>query len=208
MLSVKAKGVHQGRRLRRRRHVGHRVREQERGIQRLLPVRAKRVAAGAAGQPGGGGQELPVDVRATVGAWRTRGRGRRRKMTYRAVAEQRDVQRAQRGEQLPNEKVAASDSYCAGIATGVSRVGTPGALLALIPFHGSWGHGLLGQQGVPGHRVPRADRGRGAQDRRARVLRRRRCPAGHSCGRGAAGCTFYLRVGRRKRHEGRIHMRA
>ena len=208
MLSVKAKGVHQGRRLRRRRHVGHRVREQERGIQRLLPVRAKRVAAGAAGQPGGGGQELPVDVRAPVGAWRTRGRGRRRKMTYRAVAEQRDVQRAQRGEQLSNENAAASNSNCAGTAPGGSRVDAPGDLLAMISFHDTWVHGLLGQQGVPGHRVRRADRDRGAQDGRARVLRRRRCPAGHSCGRGAAGCTFYLRVVRRKRLEGRIHMRA
>ena len=165
-------------------------------------------AVGAAGRPIGGGQERHRRASACLHRGEPVAMGGGAKWPTSAVAKQRAVQRAQRGEQRSNWNVAARDSYRAGNATSGNRVDAPDALLALVPSLWLLGHGLLGQRGVPGHRVRRADRGRGARDGRARVLRRRRCPAGHSCGRGMAGCTFYLRVGRRKRHEGRIHMRA
>ena len=159
--------------------------------------------------PQGGRRQRGQDARHRASACWHRGErvalGGGEKWPTTAVAQHHAVQRPRRGEHRSNGNVAASDSYRAGIATGGSCVGAPGALLALISSLAPGATCLPGQRGVPGHRVRRADRGRGAQDGRARVLRRRRCPAGHSCGRGAAGCAFYRRVGRRKHHEGRIH---
>ena len=132
MRFVKAKDVHQGRRRSRRRHVGHREREQKREVQRLLRVRAKREAVGTAGRPIGRGQ----DVRRRASACWHRGErvamGGGEKWPTTAVAQHHAVQRPRRGEQRSNGNVAASDSYRAGIATGGSCVGAPGALLALI----------------------------------------------------------------------------